>query len=365
MNKGEEAMAVRWKAVLIAAAAAVAVTGAAAHAQTFKQVATIAIPGEPINAFGAVAIDQTSGLGYLADKDNKGVVVFDTKTDKYVARITGFVGLTKDGDASGPNGLLVLDGRAELWVSDGDSTIKVVDLKTGKITATIATGGKLRANGMAFDSKNRVVIVANSNDEPTFLSLISTEPGYKILAKIPVEQSAENLERSAYHAPSGMLYTAIPVLRTDRSKGLLAQTDASTGKLVKLHELDRCHPHSLQIVSPSTIFLGCSSAHGPARKPGGDMAVFDIPSGTIANYGADMGGNGGSALNSGIGQYYHATTNAALKVVDVKTAKLVQDIRTSRGARSVGVSFANNRLYLATSAKEGPCRGCIVVYAPE
>jgi len=348
----------------VAAATAIAIAGPV-HAQSLKQVATIQFPGEPINQFAVLTIDQTTGLGYLADKDNKGVVVFDTKTDKYVSRITGFVGLTKNGDASGPNGVVVVNGGAELWVSDGDSTIKVVDLKTGKITATLATGGKLRANAMAFDPQDRIVIVANSNDDPPFLSLISTEPRHKILGKIPVAESAENLERSSFHAPSGMFYTAIPVLRADQTKGILAQTDAKSGKLVKLHELDGCHPHSLQIVSDSTIFLGCSSAHGASRKPGGDLAIFDIPTGKIEARGVDLGGNGGSDLNPTLGQYYHSTTNAVLQVIDIKTRKPVQQIKTSPGARSVGVSLANNRVYLATNAKDGPCGGCIVVYAPE
>ena len=90
------------------------------HAQTFKQVASIEIPGTPINDYGVLAIDQATGLGYLADKDNKAVVVFDTKADKFVARITGFVGMAKSGNASGPNGLVLVRGGAELWVSDGD-----------------------------------------------------------------------------------------------------------------------------------------------------------------------------------------------------------------------------------------------------
>ena len=114
----------------------------------------------------------------------------------------------------------------------------------------------------AFDPNSGVVIVANSNEEPPFLNLISTQPGHKILAKIPIAESAENIERSAYHARSGMFYTVIPVLAADKSKGLIAQTDSKSGKLVKLHEIDRCHPHSLSIVSDTTIFLGCSNGHG-------------------------------------------------------------------------------------------------------
>jgi hypothetical protein len=352
------------KPLFVVAVAAMAFA-APAHAQTLKQVGTIPIPGTPINQFGVIAIDQTSGLGYLADKDNKGVVVFDTKTDQYVSRITGFVGMAKSGNTSGPNGVVVVNGGAELWVSDGDSSITVVDTKTATPKAKILTGGKARANAMAFDPNTKVVIVANSNDDPPFLSLISTEPGHKIIAKIAIPDSAENLERSAYHAPSGMFYTVIPVSRADKTKGLLAQTDPKSGTLVNLHEIERCHPHSLSIVTDQTIFMGCSNTHGPSPQPGGDMAIFDIPTAKVQGHVAGLGGNGGSTVNLKLGQYYHATTNAALVVVDIKTGKLAQMMPIPPDSRSLGVNLASGRVYLATTASKGPCGGCIQVFAPE
>ena len=352
-------MSLRLKCVVLAAMAMIV---SPAGAEELKQVGTIAFPGDPIDQFAVLTIDQTSGLGYLADKDNKAVVVFDTKTDKFVSRIGGFVGLTKRGTQSGPNGVLVVGG--ELWVSDGDSTIKVVEIASGKIAATISTGGERRANGMAYDPQNKIVLVVNSDDKPPFINLISA-PDRKVVAKIPVPQSAENLERSAWHAPSGMFYTVIPVLQSDQAKGIIAQTDSKNGKLIKLHELDGCHPHSLQIVSDTTIFLGCSAAHGANKKPGGDMAVFDIASGKVTARYADMGGNGGSALNPKLNRYYHSSTEAALIVADSTTGKLVQRVKTSRGARSSAVNLATGRVYVATSAKQGPCGGCVVVYGTE
>jgi DNA-binding beta-propeller fold protein YncE len=362
---------VKRSSAFVVAATAVFAIAVPVHAAGLKQVGTIAIPGEPINQFGVIAIDQTTGLGYLADKDNKGVVVFDTKTDKYVSRITGFVGNAKDGNKAGPNGLAVVNNNADLfvnanlWVSDGDSTIKIVDVGAGKIVGTIATGGKSRANAMALDPVNRVVIVANSNDDPPYLSLISAAPDHKILAKIPIADSAENIERSAYHVPSGTFYTVIPVSRADPKKGLLAQTDPKTGTLVKLHQIEGCHPHSLSVVSDTTIFMGCSSAHGPSPKPGGDLAIFDIPSGKVESIGPGLGGNGGSSVDPKLGHYYHSASNGVLLVIDIKTRKLVQKVETSNGARSLGVNLSTGRVYLATTAKDGGCGGCIVVYAPE
>lgn len=354
---------------LLSAVATTMVIAGATHAEGLKQVATISISGKPINSIGVIFIDQATGLGYLADRTNQSVHIFDTKTNQFVSSITGFVGVTKSGSTSGPNGIIAVNNSTELWVSDGDSTIKVVDLKTGKIAGTISTGGKKRANAMAYDPKTRVLIVANPNEEPPFLSLISTEAGHKILAKIPIEDAAESLERSAYHAPSGMFYTDVPMLRKDHAKGGLAQIDPKTGKLVKLHEIDHCSPHSIAVVSDSTIFLGCSAAPADSPTPGAALAVFDVATGQVVAYGAALGGSGDTVVNPKLGQYYHAANNApggpALNVIDIKTRKLIQKIPTSTGARSIGVSLANNQIYLATTAQGGQCGGCIMVFAPE
>ncbi|MDB5649702.1 MAG: putative cytochrome cd1-nitrite reductase-like, C-terminal hem d1 [Hyphomicrobiales bacterium] len=347
--------------IIAATILALACTGASA--QGLKQVATIQIPGVPINQFGTLYIDQPSGLGYLAEKDNKAVVVFDTTTNQFIKRIIGFGGLNDKGQLAGPNGLVIVNDGAELWVSDGDSSIRIVDLATGQIESTIATGGKERANAMAYDPIDRVVIVANSNEPTPFLSVISIEKDRKIIGKIPITDSAENIERSVFQPSSGMFWTAIPVSARDASNGLLAQTNAKTGQLVALHDLDGCHPHSLQLVSDTSIFLGCSNGHGPAPKPGGDLAVFDIASKKVVLKMEGLGGNGSSDLDAKRKRYVHATTNATLLVVDPAKRGLVEKLATSAGSRSIAVHHQSDRIYLATTAKDGPCGGCILVYA--
>jgi hypothetical protein len=95
------------------------------------------------------------------------------------------------------------------------------------------------------------------------------------------------------------------------------------------------------------------------------MAIFDIATGKVEGSSAGLGGNGGSTINPKLGLYYHATTNAAVVVVDIKTRKLAQKLPTSVEARSLDVNFTNGRVYLATTADKGPCGGCIQVFAPE
>jgi len=59
----------------------------------------------------------------------------------------------------------------------GDSTIKVLDLRTGTVKDTIHNGGNHRADEVAFDPRHQIFIVANPADEPfPFVTLISTIP---------------------------------------------------------------------------------------------------------------------------------------------------------------------------------------------
>ena len=338
---------------------------AGAHAQELKEIARIAIPGNPVNQFGAMAIDQASGLGYFVERDNRGLDIFDAKTNQFVKRITGLGGNNAKGQLAGPNGVIVVNNGAEVWASDGDSTVKVIDVAKGEIVATLATGGRERANGMSHDPVNGTLIVANSNDEPPYLNVISTRGNRAVITKTPVPDSAENIERSVFQAATSTFWSAIPVFTRDTTKGLLAQTDSKSGKLIKLHELEGCHPHSLQLVSPTRIFLGCSSGHGASPKPGGDLAVFDITTGAIVSRGPGLGGNGSSDINPTLSRYYHATTNGSLLVLDTTTGALVQKLVTPTGARSLAVHQSSGRVYLATPARDGPCGGCILVFAPQ
>src|SRR3984893_11924924 len=124
--------------LLLSAAVGMSAFAGAANAAELRQIGTISIPGEPLNSFDISYIDQATGLYFLADRSNKGIDIVDTKKGTYVGRVGGMVGpvMKKDGtccnnDRSGPNGVVV--AGKEAWVGDGDSTVKVIALKTMKI----------------------------------------------------------------------------------------------------------------------------------------------------------------------------------------------------------------------------------------
>jgi len=102
-----------------------------------RQTGTITIPGEPLNSFDYQLIrpiDRHVLPGDRTKKATRGIDVIDTKKGAWSAGSAhGWSHHEKDGtccnnDKSGPNGVLTINGK-EAWVGDGDSTVKVIDLR--------------------------------------------------------------------------------------------------------------------------------------------------------------------------------------------------------------------------------------------
>jgi DNA-binding beta-propeller fold protein YncE len=355
------------KLVLAAGVALPALAGAAGAAE-LRQIGTISIPGEPLNSFDISYIDQATGMYYLADRSNKGIDIVDTKKGAYVGRATGMVGFSGKNDTSGPNGVII--AGKEAWVGDGDSTVKVIDLKSMKIVDTIKTGGKNRADEIGYDPKGGVIAIANADDDPPFLSLISTKPGHKIIAKLEMKNFTDGMEQTVYNPGDGMFYTDIPEMDKDKTKGGLLVTDPKTGKQVKIIPVDSCVPHGLAFGPGGMAFLGCNAGNPRLGLPAKQVVVDTKTGKTVAEI-PDVGGSDESAVNNKLGQYYGALNGnpggPILAVIDAKTNKLLQKIPTGPGAHSVAASEGNGRVYVPIAADVGGMKGCgcITVYGAE
>jgi DNA-binding beta-propeller fold protein YncE len=361
--------------LLLSAAVGVSAIGGAANAAELRQIGTISIPGEPLNSFDISFIDQATGMYYLADRSNKGIDVVDTKKGIYVGRLGGAVGpvMKKDGtccnnDASGPNGV-VIAGK-EAWVGDGDSTVKVYDLKSMKLVDTIKTGGKSRADELGYDPKDGVIAIANNADEPPFLTFISTKPGHKIIGKLVMEHFTDGMEQTEYNPADGLFYTDVPELDKDKTKGALMVTDPKTAKVVKMIPVDSCVPHGIAFGKGGNVFLGCNAGNPRLGLPA-KLAVIDTKTGKQTDI-TGVGGSDESAVNNKLGQYYSALNGnpggPILSVVDAKTNQLTQKIPTGPGAHSVAANESNGRVYVPIAVEAGPLKGgcgCIAVYGAE
>ncbi|HWF93605.1 MAG TPA: hypothetical protein VG291_01435 [Xanthobacteraceae bacterium] len=362
--------------LLLSAAVGMSAFAGAANAAELRQIGTISIPGEPLNSFDISFIDQSTGLYFLADRSNKGIDVVDTKKGTYVGRVAGMVGpiMKKDGtccnnDKSGPNGV-VIAGK-EAWVGDGDSTVKVIDLKTMKVVDTIKTGGEARADELTYDPKDQIIAVANNADEPPFLSFISTKPGHKILGKLVMEHFTDGMEQTAYNPADGLFYTDVPELDKDKTKGGLMVTDPKTAKVVKMISVDSCVPHGIAFGPGSNVFLGCNAGVPRLGLPA-KQVVVDTKSGKTVAEISGVGGSDESAVNKKAGQYYGALNGnpggPILAVIDAKTNTLAQKIPTGPGAHSVAANESNGRVYVPIAVEanglKGGC-GCITVFGTE
>jgi hypothetical protein len=84
---------------------------------------------------------------------------------------------------------------------------------------------------------------------------------------------------------------------------------------VKLHEIEQCNPHSLSVVSDTTIFLGCSSAHeaqSEAWRQHGDFRYRDRQGGRI--WAPAWAATAARPSIQTWSNTYHAASNGALVV---------------------------------------------------
>jgi DNA-binding beta-propeller fold protein YncE len=353
-------------------AMALASSCVAAHAGELKQVATIPIPGEPLISYDISYIDQKAQKLYLADRSNKGVDIFDIRGNKFAGRAEGFLGavLKADGkvnsNKSGPDGVIAIGD--EIWAGDGDSTIKVIDAKTLKITDTIPTGGSTRLDEMSYDPKDQIFIGVNNAEEPPFATLVSTKPGHKIIAKVPFRDATDGAEQPDYNEADGMFYVSIPELNKDPKKGGVAVIEPTTGKIVKMLTVDNCHPNGLAFGPDQNFILGCS-VRGKDGMPA-IIVVMSAKTGQAVAVIPEIGGADMVAYSKKNNQYYVGGGNnpggGTLGVIDAATNKLVQKI-VMKGAstpHSVAVNESNGQVLVPGGSGDGGC-SCIQVLAPQ
>src|SRR5882757_397238 len=93
------------------------------------------VTAKPLNSFDISFVDPTIGLYVLADRTNNAVDLVDTVNNTFLAFCGHgqFQGVVRnaagavDNNLSGPDGVLIRDHR-EIWVGDGNSTVKVFDV---------------------------------------------------------------------------------------------------------------------------------------------------------------------------------------------------------------------------------------------
>lgn len=336
-------------------------------------------------------VDPQTQTYYLADHTNNGVDAINAATDT-------FEGIIGQGDFSGngsglqacgphgtggPNGVLVLrvGGVTQLWVGDGvtstqpTSSVKVFDL-TSPSTATapvsISTNGTCRADELAYDPVDHMVVIANDADTPPFLSLISVHANPAndtVLAKIPFSNAIDGIEQSVWDPANGMFYVNIPQVPTTNGSwmGEVAVVNPHTMSVTKTFPVSACSPGGLALnVQRQQMLLGCSgdaiagdtvngaSYHGnPAVS-----YIMDARNGRIVATFHQVGGSDEVWYNPRTAQYYLAangmTSNGmssgyptpVLGVISALGNRWVENFPTAASAHSVASNPVNGQVFV-------------------
>jgi hypothetical protein len=350
---------------LLATAGVLLLAGApaASAAGPYTQIGTIAIPGGATQ-FDILWVDTATDLMYFAnDHGTKGagtVDVFDVHNDTYLYSLgTGmFQGLF---DAThccnGPTGVLPIDANREVWAGDGNSTIKVLSMDRGEVMNIINTGGTKRADEMAWDPKDHLLIIGNSSENPpgiNFLSVINTDT--KVIqgkinypASSGLEQPVWDPAAERFYVPIDGNVSEVDVIDPTKVIGSCTITTGSN-----------CGVTS-QIFVPS-----CPSISGMALIPYGRLMlscgiIISVPGGSVlTTLTASTGAITGDEIyyNAGDNQVYWGS--ASPFVVDVSANQAVANLAPSKpGSHVVAANANNNHIYVPSSA----CN-CMEVFAP-
>ena len=356
---------------LIAAAALACLPGispARAGALPIARVGTIEVPGAPLGSFD-IGFVNADGIYALADRSNEGLDFFDAATGRFLGRATGFRGYdkAKGFDAAGPNGVVAV-GKTEFWAGDGDSTVKAVDVRTRKVIASVATGGSKRADELAYDPRDHLIIAVNNADDPPFVSFISTRTR-TVVGRLELKRASDGAEQPLWNPASGLVYISIPSLDGIKAKGAVAVIDPRAYRLVRFMPVEKCMPAGLALGPHDDLLLGCSDdavASGfPARS-----FVMSARTGRILATLPRVGGSDEVWSDLKAGRYYLAAGanpgGPVLGVVDSRTNRWIGNLPTGTHAHSVAADAVTGKVFVPIAAAAGTdCpRGCIAVFGP-
>jgi hypothetical protein len=309
----------------------------------YTQTATIVPPGGIPAGFDISWVDSANQRYYLADrgatpkpgaKNTARIIVVDTQQNKYLYSVPsssaeiGFSGPNPAGspcNQGGPDGVVAIPQLNQLYVGDGDSTVKVVDLGAKAIVASISTGGKCRADELAYDPLDHIIMIGNPNDNPPFLTFISTDT-QTVLGKLTYPTSQSGLEQPVWNSQTYRFDISVPA--TGMNLGSVDEIDPITMQITNSFK-STCSPAGLAIGPNQRAMTSCGIAVD--ARNGSVQAIISGPSGDEIWY------------NPGDNNYYFGAANVA--VVNAETNQLVGYI-SSTGGHSIAVDSNNNNVYV-------------------
>jgi hypothetical protein len=392
---------------------------------------TVPIPGTVFNTTGGKMyvfdiswVDQRSRTYYLADRSNAVVDIVDTKTGILTAQLQGgFKGFTGANATSGPNG--VTTGGHCLFVTDAPSRVVSFDTSTFPPTqvnaVSTASGDLNRADELAFDTTDNVILAINNADDPPFGTFIKvnptncgltqpTAPAPGVAAPDRIIFNAANgvdatngAEQPQWDPATRRFYLSIPQIGLNASSGGIVRIDPTTHKIDHTFPISFCQPAGLTKGPRNDFLVGCNTVFDTAgalwtvtdpNTAAPIQVILNVSTGNVHEV-EGVGVGDEVWFNSGDGNYYTASSTSPLRpldlgppadaqgaailgVIDAEDKNLIQLVPTfnvpavtgmgahaASTAHSVAADAHNNNIFVPLGANNvyPDClTGCIAVF---
>jgi len=278
------------------------------NAQTYTLKATIPWHPKPPSS-----VDQSliyNDTYYLSDRTNGGVQVISLANDSQITIIRGFtttvVNNTVDKTESGPNGLVVIPDRNELYATDAHGIVKVIDLFSLEVVANISIGGVKRADEIGYDPSSSTAVVSNGDDETPFVAIVNTTT--RTLLGTIMFPGATGLEQPTFNPADSKFYVAVDS-NPAYPGGAIAVLDLSNPNNYSVSSfipLSGCIPGGITFGSVANqLFVSCSGSQFSTFG----FEASDIIDVTTGDVNANISGVSGvdQVAYSPVTTYFYAT----------------------------------------------------------
>ena len=397
------------------------------NSQPVKLLTSIPIPptaanvGQNFYSYDISFVDQKTQMYFLADRSNNVVDVIDASSAAFVTQLSanppfaGFVsaadcaalpGGNPGGSCVGPNG--VVSWGNWLFVTDGNSRVVTIDLRTGNTVGDVQTkaGDPNRADELAYDPKDGVILAINNADIIPFGSLIKVNKktgSLTLQTTIPFTNATNGAEQPIWNPADGHFYLSIPQINGVASTGAVYKIHPKTGA-VEVIQIDFCSPAGLSLGPDHTALIGCNvvfDVDGNVWNTTGKITanpqdvILSLTTGSILFHVFGTGAGDEVWYNSGDNNYYATGSGSPYRplpaatsfgttpmaVIDAETGDIVQTLATYNApavgatntppehpagtSHSVAANAKNNLVFVpfpSNNAYPDCLTGCIAVF---
>jgi hypothetical protein len=291
-------------------------------------------------SFDISFVDQSDGTYYLADRNNQAVdALFAEAIVKQIVPSAGhapFAGISPPAFSTataGPNG--VVAAFPLLFVTDAPSRVLSFDLtKNPPLTVgdvTTLAGEPTRADELAYDPKDRLILAINNAATPPFATLISVDTtGALAVAKNIFFDATHGVdaqngaEQPVWDPGTQKFYLSIPQLGPVPTQGAVIRI-STTGTVEATYLINFCSPAGLALGPNEELLANCNTiwedtdgalwtgnADRRIHTAAPQLVILDAVTGTIlANVlGAGVGDE--AWFNQGDNHFYAASSGSNL-----------------------------------------------------